>query len=66
MTLFLSIQDLERVDHTRIYYRPYKKNFYIETPEIVKMTDKGKCGLCILMCDCVSFIDEYPYNGLKL
>lgn len=30
------------VDHTRIYYAPFRKNFYVEVPEIAKMTAEGK------------------------
>jgi ATP-dependent RNA helicase DDX46/PRP5 len=26
-------------DHSKVYYRPFKKNFYVEVPEINKMSD---------------------------
>uniref|UniRef100_A0A3Q4MHP2 Probable ATP-dependent RNA helicase DDX46 n=1 Tax=Neolamprologus brichardi TaxID=32507 RepID=A0A3Q4MHP2_NEOBR len=29
---------LEPVDHTKIQYEPYRKNFYVEVPELAKMT----------------------------
>ncbi len=28
-------------DHTKVYYRPFRKNFYVEVPEISKMTNEG-------------------------
>jgi hypothetical protein len=31
---------LEQVDHSKINYPPFRKNFYIEVPEIAKMTDE--------------------------
>lgn len=31
-------KELTLVDHTRIYYAPFRKNFYVEVPEIAKMT----------------------------
>ena len=30
------------VDHERIYYRPFRKNFYVEVPEIAKLEQEGK------------------------
>eukprot|EP00106_Octopus_bimaculoides_P003129 XP_014770571.1 PREDICTED: probable ATP-dependent RNA helicase DDX46 isoform X3 [Octopus bimaculoides] len=31
-------KELTLVDHTRIYYAPFRKNFYVEVPEIARMT----------------------------
>lgn len=31
---------LAQTDHTRIYYRPFRKDFYVEVPEISRMTKK--------------------------
>jgi hypothetical protein len=31
---------LEQVDHSKINYPPFRKDFYIEVPEIAKMTDE--------------------------
>ncbi|KAK2147640.1 hypothetical protein LSH36_543g00014 [Paralvinella palmiformis] len=31
-------KELIQVDHSRIYYRPFRKEFYVEVPEITKMT----------------------------
>ncbi|KAI0229607.1 putative ATP-dependent RNA helicase DDX46 [Lamellibrachia satsuma] len=31
-------KDLIQVDHEKIYYRPFRKDFYIEVPEIARMT----------------------------
>ena len=30
------------VDHNKIYYRPFRKNFYVEVPEIAHMTQEGR------------------------
>lgn len=32
---------LEPVDHQKIQYEPYRKNFYVEVPELAKMTPEG-------------------------
>ncbi|KAK6015449.1 DEAD/DEAH box helicase [Ostertagia ostertagi] len=29
---------LPATDHSKVYYRPFRKDFYVETPEIAKMT----------------------------
>jgi ATP-dependent RNA helicase DDX46/PRP5 len=29
-------------DHTKVYYRPFRKNFYVEVPEIKEMSQEGK------------------------
>ncbi len=34
-------KELNVVDHTRIYYRPYRKDFYVEVPELARMTPEG-------------------------
>lgn len=31
-------KDLARIDHNNIVYLPFRKNFYVEVPEIAKMT----------------------------
>lgn len=31
---------LPQTDHTKVYYRPFRKDFYVEVPEIAKMTKK--------------------------
>jgi hypothetical protein len=31
---------LEQVDHSKINYPPFRKDFYIEVPEIAKMTEE--------------------------
>uniref|UniRef100_A0A8U7N0H4 Probable ATP-dependent RNA helicase DDX46 n=1 Tax=Corvus moneduloides TaxID=1196302 RepID=A0A8U7N0H4_CORMO len=33
---------LEPVDHGKIEYEPFRKNFYVEVPELAKMTQEGK------------------------
>ena len=40
--LTLILQELTLVDHTRIYYAPFRKSFYVEVPEIAKMSQAGK------------------------
>jgi len=30
------------VDHGKIEYEPFRKNFYVEVPELAKMTQEGK------------------------
>ena len=32
---------LEPVDHQKIQYEPYRKNFYVEVPELARMTPEG-------------------------
>lgn len=31
---------LAQTDHTKVYYRPFRKDFYVEVPEIARMTKK--------------------------
>lgn len=31
-------KDLARIDHNNIIYTPFRKNFYVEVPEIAKLT----------------------------
>lgn len=33
---------LEPVDHGKIEYESYRKNFYVEVPELAKMTQEGQ------------------------
>lgn len=33
---------LEPVDHEKIQYESYRKNFYVEVPELAKMTQDGQ------------------------
>lgn len=33
---------LEPVDHGKIQYEPYRKNFYVEVPELAKMSQDGE------------------------
>lgn len=32
---------LKAIDHTTVEYQPFRKNFYVEVPEIAKMTSEG-------------------------
>ena len=34
-------QELGKTDHNKVYYRPFRKEFYVEVPEIARMTDEG-------------------------
>ena len=38
-------KDFVQVDHDRIYYKTFRKQFYIEVPEIAKLTDTGRLGV---------------------
>ena len=38
---------LEPVDHGKIEYEPFRKNFYVEVPELAKMSQEGKICLFI-------------------
>ncbi|XP_046847023.1 LOW QUALITY PROTEIN: probable ATP-dependent RNA helicase DDX46 [Xenia sp. Carnegie-2017] len=31
-------KELAAVDHTKVYYQPFRKNFYVEVPELAKLT----------------------------
>lgn len=31
---------LAQTDHTKVYYRPFRKDFYVEVPEIAQMSKK--------------------------
>lgn len=33
---------LEPVDHGKIQYEPYRKNFYVEVPELARMSPEGQ------------------------
>lgn len=48
---------LEPVDHKKIEYEPYRKNFYVEVPELAKMTPEGMlCRLMLAFCCSVSIV----------
>ena len=34
-------KDLVAVDHNKIYYRTFRKNFYVEVSELAKMSPEG-------------------------
>ena len=40
-------KELMSVDHSRIYYRPYRKDFYVEIPELARLTPEGTLIWCI-------------------
>ena len=40
--LCILLQELNIVDHEKIYYAAFRKNFYVEVPEIANMTGEGK------------------------
>lgn len=48
---------LEPVDHGKIEYESYRKNFYVEVPELAKMNQEGKINLGIDNTKC-------SWNGL--
>ena len=43
-----TLQDLVAVDHAKIYYRPFRKDFYVEVPEIANMSPEGECRRIVL------------------
>lgn len=34
-------QDLVLTDHSKVYYAPFRKNFYVEIPELARLTPEG-------------------------
>lgn len=50
-------QVLDAVDHDKIYYRPFRKDFYVEVPEIANMTPEGQT--CLFTC---LFLYTLSYN----
>ena len=38
-------QELGKTDHNKVYYRPFRKEVYVEVPEIARMTDEGNWSL---------------------
>ena len=34
-------KDLTVVDHSTVTYKPFRKNFYVEVPELMRMTTEG-------------------------
>ena len=34
-------KELFVVDHNKVYYRPFKKEFYVEVPQIANMSAEG-------------------------
>ena len=49
MLRFYLFQELGKTDHNKVYYRPFRKEFYVEVPEIARMTDEGWCVLTMRM-----------------
>ena len=35
-------KELATVDHSKIDYTPFRKDFYVEVPELAKMTPEGQ------------------------
>lgn len=63
---------LEQVDHSKINYPPFRKDFYIEVPEIAKMTDeevaeyrKSLEGIRIRGKNCPKPIKTFAQCGLS-
>jgi len=66
-------KELQLVDHSKIDYEPFKKNFYIETQEIAKMTPEETKkyrfeldGIKIRGLDCPKPIKKWFQAGLNL
>ena len=64
-------KDLAAVDHSRIAYEPFRKEFYHAPPEIAEMTDEGADllrlaldGIKIRGIDCPRPITKWSHCGL--
>uniref|UniRef100_A0A915EC05 Helicase ATP-binding domain-containing protein n=1 Tax=Ditylenchus dipsaci TaxID=166011 RepID=A0A915EC05_9BILA len=40
LSLLTKSRQLALTDHSKVYYRPFRKDFYVEVPELAKMTKK--------------------------
>lgn len=52
-------RQLPQTDHTKVYYRSFRKNFYVEVPELAKMTKKE-------VEDYREELDEIKVRGTKV
>lgn len=43
----LFLQELAAVDHSKVYYQPFKKNFYVEVPELARLTPEGNLSFLV-------------------
>ncbi|KAJ3084183.1 pre-mRNA processing RNA-helicase, partial [Quaeritorhiza haematococci] len=66
-------KDLAPVDHASIKYEPFRKDFFIEPPELAEMTDKEVelkraelDGIKIRGKDCPKPVDKWTQFGLPL
>ncbi|KAI1710101.1 DEAD/DEAH box helicase domain-containing protein [Ditylenchus destructor] len=64
---------LPQTDHTKVYYRPFRKNFYVEVPELSRMTKKDVATyreeleeLKVRGVDCPKPIKKWAQCGLDL
>ena len=64
-------KDLAAVDHTRVNYEPFRKDFYITPPEIASMTDEEADllrleldGIKIRGVDCPRPVTKWSHFGL--
>jgi ATP-dependent RNA helicase DDX46/PRP5 len=57
-------------DHEKIYYRPFRKDFYTVGPEIAHMTDLGKTTAFFAITLIFSFVEVAAYreelDGIKV
>ena len=41
LVFLIFLQNLAAVDHSKVYYQPFRKDFYVEVPELAKLTPEG-------------------------
>ena len=64
-------QDLVLTDHSKVYYAPFRKNFYVEIPELARLTPEGtNChvsyyNLYLLYALTTKFRKTYPEKCLE-
>ncbi|XP_068715528.1 probable ATP-dependent RNA helicase DDX46 isoform X2 [Montipora foliosa] len=66
-------KDLQAVDHDKVYYSSFKKNFYVEVPELAKMTpeevDEFRASLESIRVrgkDCPKPVKTWAQTGVSL
>ena len=58
---FIHLQELAAVDHSKVYYQPFRKSFYVEVPELAKLTPEG-----ILVFVSSFLYSRFLASGLRL
>ncbi|VDN59032.1 unnamed protein product [Dracunculus medinensis] len=64
-------RQLPQTDHSKVYYRPFRKNFYMETAEIAKLTKneideyREKCDIRVRGKNCPKPIRTWAQCGVE-